>query len=306
VYTRDVRLSGIDANLLVALHALLTERSVTRAAARIGVTQPALSHSLARLRDHFDDPLLVKKGRELVLSNKAAAMIDAVAEALDALGRVFEAGAPFDPKSPRAFVVACADLFALRFVPPVLAALRREAPAIDLEVRPLAARASLQILDDGVELAFGVFEDLHSSINQQQLFRDPFVCVVRRRNPRVKKNALSLEAYLASPHLEVSPAPRARPGDRISRVLAARGHRRRVTTRVPYFALAARILAESDLVLTMTRRFAEQMTTLAPLRIVRAPIDLASLSFSQIWDRRHDDDAAHAWLRALCHRVIST
>jgi DNA-binding transcriptional LysR family regulator len=103
-----------------------------------------------------------------------------------------------------------------------------------------------------------------------------------------------------------SNTPNARPGDRITRLLAARGHRRRVTTRVPYFAVAARAVAESDLVLTMTRRFADELATLAPLRIVRAPIDLAPLAFSQIWDHRHDDDPAHAWLRALCHRVISS
>jgi len=249
------KLSGIDTNLLIALDALFKERSVTRAAARLSIGQPGMSHSLARLREYFKDPLLVPHGRAMVLTDKALKLVDRVARATEALADVFEERSSFDPLAARRVAFACADLFALRFVPQLFEALRREAPGIEPELRPLVTRATDQILSDGVELAFGVFEDVPPALNQQSLFVDPFVCVVGADNARVGKS-LSLRTYVALQHLEVLPAPMARPGARIDRFLTAKGLRRSVATRVPYFLLAARLLAESELILTMTRMFA--------------------------------------------------
>lgn len=297
-----MKLTGVDANLVLALDALLGERSVTRAASRIGVSQPAMSHSLARLREHFNDPLLEKRGRELVLTSAARKLARPVALATAALAEVFERAANADQRAARTFVVAAADLFATRFIPPILRELEREVVGLDFEVRALAARSSEQILSAGVDLAFGVFEDVPAPLNQELLFRDPFVCVIRADHPRVGRT-LTLARYLELPHLEVVPAPNARPGERIDRWLAARGERRRVLTRVPSFALAAQILADHDHVLTMTKFFARELTREAGLRIVRSPIPLAALGFSQIWQRRHDADKAHHWLRTTASRV---
>jgi DNA-binding transcriptional LysR family regulator len=294
-----MKISGIDANLLIALEALLRERNVTRAAARLGVGQPALSHSLARLREHFKDPLLVPKGRELILSEKAARLLEPVSAAAAALASVFEERPNLDLRSARPFIVASADLFSLRFVPEIVRTLGREAPGVALEVRSLAARSTELCLSDGVELAFGVFEEVPSTINQQHLFHDPFVCVVRVDHPEVG-TTLSLKAYAKLPHLEVAPAPNARPGVRIDRILAAKGARRKVTTRVAYFLLAARILESSDQVLTMTQAFAEELIKVARLRILKCPLPIPPLSFSQIWSRRHDADPTHRWLRERC------
>ncbi len=292
------KLSRFDANLVLALHALLTERSVTRAAARLGVTQPAMSHSLARLREQFDDPLLIAKGRELVLSAVARKLVEPVATAVSALTNVIDGKRAADPRAERTFVLAAADLFATRFFPSVLRALRDDVADVDVEVRSLASRSTEDILSQGVDLAFGVFEDVPPTMNQEHLFQDPFVCVVRESHPRVRR-VLSLDQYVTLPHLEVAPAPNARPGERIDRWLAARGHRRRVTTRVPFFALAARILMESDQVMTMTSFLARALTEGKPLRVVKCPLELAALTFSAIWHRRHDADAAHVWLRTV-------
>jgi DNA-binding transcriptional LysR family regulator len=297
-------LSGIDANLLLALDALLEERNVTRAAARIGIGQPAMSHALARLRAHFGDPLLVAKGRELHLSKYARSLVQPVATATAALVKVFDQGrGQVDQRIARPFVIAAADLFATRFIPPILNQLEREVAELDFEVRPLASRSTEEILSDGVDLALGVFEDVPTSLNQEVLFHDAFVCVVRAGHPRVTRG-LSLPVYLSLPHIEVAPAPHARPGERIDRWLTAHGHsRRRVSTRVPFFTLAARIVAEHDHVLTITEAFARELVGQAGLRVVRCPVPLAPLSFSQIWRRRFDNDAAHAWLRAAVSSV---
>jgi DNA-binding transcriptional LysR family regulator len=297
-----MRISGIDANLLIALDALLRECNVTRAAKRLGISQPALSHSLARLRAHFKDPLLVTKGRQLVLSERAARLVGPVAAAAAALHDVFAEGPPSDLRAHRSFVLSCADLFAHRFVPSLVRTLAADAPGIDLEVRALAARSTEMILSDGVELAFGVFEDVPPALNQRPLFRDPFVCVVRADHPRVGA-ALPLKTYVQLQHVEVLPAPNARPGVRIDRLLSARGLKRKVGIRVPYFSLAASIVAASDHVLTMTSAFAEQLRSIAPIRIVACPLPLEPLAFSQIWSHRHDADPVHRWVRDTAARL---
>jgi len=300
-----MKISGIDANLLIALNALLTERNVTRAAARLGVGQPALSHSLARLRDHFKDPLLIPRGRELHLSDKARRLVEPVAVAAAAFTNVFEERPGLDLRSARRFVLGAADLFSLRFVPEIERTIRREAPGVTLEVRALADRSTELILSEGVDLAFGVFDDVPPTLNQQNLFQDPFVCVVRADHPQVKAG-LSLRAFAQLPHLEVAPAPKARPGLRIDRMLAAKGMVRRVEMRVAYFLLAARILESSDRVLTMTRVFADELAKAARLRIVKCPLAVPPLWFSQIWLRSQDDDPMHRWLRETCARICTT
>ena len=299
-----MKLSGIDANLIIALDALLTERSVTRAAKRLGVGQPAMSHSLARLREHFDDVLLVRQGGQLALSSKAKKLAGRAADAVRALNVVFETGQARDLTVHRLFALACADLFSIRFFPQIVKRLHAFAPGLELEVKPLAGRASEQILSEDIDLAFGTFEDVPEAINQQHLFDDPFVCVLRKGHPRSKK-ALSLKTYVSLPHLEVLPAPNARPGERIDRLLAAQGVKRRVTMRVPYFFLAAQLVAKGDYVLTMTRAFAEVLARTAPLHIVNVPFAIPPLRFSQIWRRVRDDDEPHRWLREACAKACA-
>jgi DNA-binding transcriptional LysR family regulator len=301
-----MKLSAIDANLLLALHALLQEGSVTRAARRLGIGQPAMSRSLARLRDHFRDPLLVPKGRQLVLTPVAQALVPLVQKATTAIADVFEEERGGGLEGRKVYVVACADLFGAALVPRLVRELARtahSAPA-SVEVRAIPARSSEHILDDGADIVLGSFEDLPATVNQRHLFSDPFVCVVRADHPRVDAT-LSLKTYLELPHLEVQPAPLARPGLRVERALGPRAGERRVAVRVPYFSLAARILVESDLVLTMTRSFARVLQEFAAVRVVAAPIKMPPQRFSLIWHRRHDSEAAHVRFRDTVARICA-
>lgn len=303
--TPVMKVSGIDANLLIALDALLRERSVTRAAARLGVGQPAMSHSLARLRQHFKDPLLRMMGRDMVPSEKALRLADRVASAAAAFTSIFEDRSGFDPQAPRSFVLASTDAFALRFVPDILETIQRDAPGVEVDVRPLVSPSAEEILTDGVDLAFGAFEDVGTEMNRQHLFHDPFVCVVRANHPEIQQE-IALGKYVSLPHLELLPSPHSRPSEPVDRFLAARGQRRNVTTRVPYLLAAAGILAQSDHVLTTTHGNAEPLIKMAPLRIVKPPLEIPPLAFSQIWYRRHDEDEAHRWLRELTARICSS
>jgi DNA-binding transcriptional LysR family regulator len=298
---RAPRLSGIDANLLIALDALLTERSVTRASKRHGISQPAMSHALAQLRAHFKDPLLVARGRSLEPTSFAERLHPSVSEAVHALGNVL-ALSDADSPSNRTFVIASTDYFAARFMPAILRSLQDDVPNVAVELRSLLSRSTERILADGVSLAFGVFEDVPPQINQQFLFLDSFACVVRRDHP-VSRSGLNLESYLALPHLEVVPTPGARPGERVDRWLAAKGMRRHVTVRVAHYLAAARILETSDHILTVAKGAAEALARGAKLRILPAPLDLMPFRFSQIWRAQHDSDRVHRWLRETVAKV---
>jgi DNA-binding transcriptional LysR family regulator len=298
-----MRLSGIDANLLAAFDALLREKSVTRAARRLGVGQPALSHSLARLRAHFKDDLLVLKGRNYVLTPKAERLTLAVGNATQALAEVFEEQPSFDAAtSSYRFVVACSDLFGVLVIPELLRTLRREAEHVEVELRAIVATSNESILDGGVDLALGIFEDVPASINQQSLYEDPAVCVVRANHEQVGKR-LTLETYGNLPHLEIGPIADSVAGLRIDRALAAIGKHRNVTLRVPYYLLAPHILEHTDHVATLSASGAEVLAKMARLRVVEPPIELPRYRFSQIWQNSHNDDRAHTWLRERIARI---
>jgi DNA-binding transcriptional LysR family regulator len=300
-----MKLSGIDANLLAALDALLREKSVTRAARRLGVGQPALSHSLARLRAHFRDELLVLKGRDYVLSDKAERLAKVVANATRALAEVFEEQPSFDAAtSSYRFVVACSDLFGILIIPELLRTLRCEAKHVQVELRAIVTASQESVLE-GVDLALGIFEDVPSSINQQSLYDDPAMCVVRANHEQVGQR-LTLETYGKLPHLEIGPMADSIPELHIDRALAAVGQRRHVTLRVPYYLLAPHILEHTDHVATLSARGAEILAQMARLRVVEPPIDLPSYKYSQIWQNKRNDDRAHTWLRervaTICQR----
>jgi DNA-binding transcriptional LysR family regulator len=301
-----MKLSGIDANLLASLDALLREKSVTRAARRLGIGQPALSHSLSRLRAHFKDDLLVMKGRTYVLTDKAEKLVSVVANATRALSDVFEEHPSFDAAtSSYRFVLACSDLFGILIVPELLRTLRREAEHVEVELRAIVAASKESILDGGVDLALGIFEDVPASINQQFLYEDPVACVVRANHEQVGKR-LTLETYGKLPHMEIGPTADSIPGLHIDRALAAIGKRRHVTLRVPYYLLAPHILEHTDHVVTLSASGADILSKMARLRIVESPIALPSYKYSQIWQNRHNDDRAHTWLReriaSICQR----
>jgi DNA-binding transcriptional LysR family regulator len=292
-----MKLSGIDANLLASLDALLREKSVTRAARRLGVGQPAVSHSLSRLRAHFNDELLVLKGRTYVLTDKAETLAAVVANATRALADVFDQQPSFDAStSSYRFVVACSDLFGILIIPELLRTLKREAEHVEVELRAIVANAKESILDGGVDLALGIFEDVPPSINQQSLYEDAVACVVRADHTQVGKR-LTLETYSKLPHLEIAPTADAIPSLHIDRALAAIGKRRHVTVRVPYYLLAPHILEQTDHVATLSASGAEILAKMARLRVVEPPLELPSYKYSQIWDNRRNDDSAHTWLR---------
>lgn len=305
----SVHLEGLDLNLLVALRALLAERHVTRAAARIGLSQPAMSHALSRLRELLGDPLLVRTAHGMKPTARAEAMTAPLERALDDLGRVLASPAPFEPRlSKRTFHIATDDYMELVLLPRFLAQLWAEAPNVDIRVVSLSTRANEDLAEGRLDLAMGVIGQFGrpeppQGIRVQRLISDRFVCVVRDDHPVAKKR-LSLEDFVALPHALV--APRGASGGIVDTALARMGKQRRVAIQVPHFLVAPHVVRETDLVLTLAERIARSLAPLLGLRQIAPPLELEGFSMSMVWHERQHGDPAHAWLRGIFTAVAKS
>ena len=301
-----VHLEGLDLNLLVALRALLAERHVTRAAARVGLSQPAMSHALARLRGLLGDELLVRTTSGMKPTARAEAMALPLERALEDLGRVLAAPETFEPaRSMRTFRIATNDYMELVLFPRLLARLWREAPGIDVRVRNIEPRPHEELAEARIDLAMGVSVQLATpeppqGTRVQRLVSDRFVCVVREGHPTVKKR-LTLDEFIALPHALV--APRGESGSVVDSALAKLGKKRRVAVEVPHFLVAPHVVRETDVVLTLAARVANSLGPLLGLRQLAPPIELEGFSMSMIWHDRQHADPAHTWLRGVIASV---
>ena len=292
---------ALDLNLLLAFDALVAERHVTRAAKRVGISQSAMSHALARLRAHLDDELFVRSPRGLLPTPRAAALEGPIHAALEALDRALAPPAVFEPRTlARTFVVAATDYAEMVLLPPLLQLLRAVAPHVILRLRPTPAAPERELERGAVDVVLSPPRDLTPRLVAPRLFDERFVCVVREGHPTVKRT-LSLERFLALDHLLIS--VQGTPGGPMDDALAQRGLARRIALYVPHFLTAPMLVATSDLVLTVASRIAQSMAPMVGLRIFPTPIPLPPFAIHQIWHERHQQDPAHAWFRGLIAQV---
>lgn len=298
----DEKLSAIDLNLLVVLEALLHERHVTRAAARVGLSQSATSHALARLRELYGDPLLVRSGGKLALTPRAHALLPVVTRALADLHATITREPAFDARaSERAFRFGADDYTQAVLMPPLIEYFEREAPGINLSIVHTPNPAEL-VNDGQIDLATVVGTSVPSPLRRRQLFTEGFACMVRKGHPSVKSK-LTLSQYLALRHLVV--APSGAPGSIVDTELEKRGKQRRVALRVSSFLVAPVLVSKSDLITTAPTRLAQSFASVFPLRVLPAPIPLPRYVFSIAWHPRLDNDPAHTWFRDVVARVLS-
>lgn len=286
----------IDLNLLVAFHALFVERQVTRAAARTGVTQSAMSHALGRLREHLGDELFVRTPRGLLPTPRAEALGPEIERLLGELDTALSPAAAFDAaKLVRTFSIASADYGELVLLPSLFARVAREAPHVSLRLRPASQALDRDLEAGTIDLALGPPVDLSPRLVAPKLFDDQFVCVVRRGHPIVKKR-LTLKQFVALDHMQI--AVRGAPGGPVDDALAAVGLQRRVALFVPHFLAAPMIVAKSDLVLTLASRVAAALASRFELSVFPTPLAVEGFAIHQIWHEQRQNDPAHAWLRA--------
>ncbi|MBP0625072.1 LysR family transcriptional regulator [Cupriavidus sp. LEh25] len=288
-----------DYNLLTVFDAMLRERSVTRAAAQLGLTQSAMSHALNRLRDYFDDPLFVKTPAGMTPTIKAEALAGTVLEVMTAVRTRVLPQASFDPVSlRRTFTLCMTDMGELVFLPPLIRRLRKEAPHCNLRTLQVPIPQIEALLASGdADLLLGSVQTAPESLFQQQLFMHRFVTIVSKKNKRVR-DTLTIEQFESMPQISVSLAGRSSPA--YDAAFERHGVKRNVYLHTPHFLSIPLLMdQEPDLIATVPEELANVFRQYGIVRVVKPPVSLPPYALSQYWHPRFHHDPAIVWLRQL-------
>ena len=293
-------LTGIDLNLLKLLDALAKERSVTLAGQRLGLSQPAASRGLGRLRRLLNDRLVVRTSQGLELTPRATALTEPVAKLLEDAKSIV-APSIFEPSEASGrLTIATTDHMTLVLMPTLLSKLAQLAPGLDLEIPAQSGDNVNSVAQGDVDLAIGVYGWLPARFHQRSLYNEDLVCLVRLGHPVLAK-PWNLERFVTLSHISVIITGHGRSA--VDETLAQQGLSRRVAVRLPHFLAAPMLVVESDMVLSLPRRLAHRIAKSIPVEVLELPLKLESFSPSMIWHERQHDDPAHMWLRKLIVKI---
>ena len=296
-----MNLSSIDLNLLVALDALISEAHVGRAARRIGLSQPAASHALNRLRDLFADPLLVRVGSRMELTPRAAGLRESLGEALQRVQTILAADS-FEPaRSSRCFSLMMQDHVAHLVVPGLFKRVHSDAPGVRVDILPWRSPASVKPERlRSIDLLISCSENEIPGFQKETLFSDTEVTVVRRGHPSASRMK-DLKTFLNSRHVAV--VGRGLTEDPVDSWLCQKGLSRQIGLRVPSYLQALQVVARADLVAFVPKRLAESLAGPLSLAVVLPPIDPGEYQENVCYPRHAAQDPASIWLRKLTLKI---
>jgi DNA-binding transcriptional LysR family regulator len=296
---------NLDLNLLTALDALLEEGSVGGAARRLHLSEPAASRALGRIRAAIGDPILVRAGRQMVLTPRAQELRTEVHALVERARAVFTPPGPPDPGTLRRVFTVLADDVATALGPELLARVRGEAPGVSLRFlgEDPASDGSSQLRDGQADLDIGVVQDAPPEIVVEPLFTDRMAAVVRAGHP-LTSGRLTPERYAAAAH--VSASRRGKLTGPIDDALAELGLSRQVALAVPTFGAALIVVVRTDLVGLMPALLGSRAVEALGLVALDPPIDLPSKEIAMAWHQRYEADGAHAWLRSQVRSTVAT
>ncbi|RZA29432.1 MAG: LysR family transcriptional regulator [Lysobacteraceae bacterium] len=298
----------IDLNLLAVFQEVYRERQISSAAKRLGLSQSAVSNALARLRRSFGDELFVRTALGMQPTPLATQMAEPIGVAMAQVALALNQRSRFDPAtSSRRFVLALTDVGEIYFMPALIERCKLLAPQVEISsVR--AGQLSLKEEMEGgrVDLAVGPFEDISEALYQRQLFRQPYVTMMRKGHP-LGKGALTLARFVNAEHMLVD--ANESPYDRINALLARAGVGSTagppVRFRVPHFTAVPYMVATSDLVVTVPQKLAERAALPFGLEWITPPLELPALQTNVFWHRRYNQDPGNQWLRGLLAEVFA-
>jgi LysR family nod box-dependent transcriptional activator len=292
-------LRGIDINLVVVLDAILTERSLTRAGEAIGLTQPAVSGAVAKLRKLLDDPLLVRSGRTFELTPRALALRPVVREAVMEVGRTFNLRPMFDPlTSDRQFRLTASDYALSVMTAPLLRVLQEQAPRVSVEFGSLNNIGPVDLLREDVAIASAA----HGVPGKRQsLFSDALTCIVRRDHPRLRDGALTLQDLIELPYVQVAFAENVVMF--ADDALLAASVRPTVARSAPGFLPVPFLVSGTDMYGFVPARLADRYAGPLDLTVARIPLQLSTLVESAFWHPSRSNDPALRWLLGILRTV---
>lgn len=289
----------MDLNLLVVFHHLMRERHVSRAANALGLSQPAVSNALRRLRTRLGDELFLRTPTGMEPTPYAQQLAGPLAQALDTLRDALNVRASFDPAtSTRCFTVAMSDVGETYFLPVLMDALAREAPKVTLRCTSVADTALREDMVQGrVDLALGSLPQLQAGFFQQALFRQPYVVLMRQGHPLAQRPQVSRAQYRAARHVRVLATGTGH--GRVERALDQLGVERRVQLTVSHYAALGHVLGSTDLIATVPQRLAQRVSEPFTLVARKLALPLPASTIAQLWHAHLHRDPGHQWLRAL-------
>ncbi|WP_137894906.1 LysR family transcriptional regulator [Ramlibacter sp. 2FC] len=291
----------LDVKLLRLLDLLYGTRSVTRAAERLGQSQPTVSIWLARLRRQLGDPLFVRTPEGMQPTPRADALIATVREVLQGLRRLSETEARFDPATARReFRIFMTDASHITLLPRLFAHVRALAPLVRLEAAAIDARMVPALQSGEGDLALGLVPGLEAGFYQQTLYGQDWICLANARHPRIAQR-FTLKDYSAEAHVGIVSGTGYQ---LLDGALKAQGVERRVLLELPGFLGLSAILSTSDLVATLPRHIGETLAQSAGLRVLPCPLKIPSFTVKQYWHARYHHDAGNRWLRGLCAELF--
>lgn len=299
-----IKLTDIDINLLVIFDLLYHEQNTQRVAVRLGITQPAVSHSLKRLRTLLGDELFERTSRGLMPTPFASRLHPPIAQALSQLLETLNSADEFDPaNSQRTFNIAMTDIGEIYFLPRLMERLTKDAPQVRLSTVHDHADELKHAMEDGrVDLAIGLIPQLGAGFYQQGLFVQRYVCLMRRGHP-LARHGFGLEEFIAAQHAVV--VARGTGHGQVEEWLAKAGVSRPVRLELPHFAAVPYIVSTNDLILTVTNKLAEVTQKHFPLVAYEHPLDFPKIPINLFWHRRFHRDRGNQWLRGLIYDMFT-
>lgn len=296
----------IDLHLIRVLNTVLTERSVSRAAIRLGMYQPAVSAALKRLRELAGDPLLVRSGAGMVPTDAGLRMIEPSASILRAAEVLFSDARGFDAATAtHTFSLACSDYMDPLFLPQLVAQIKQQAPLCRIDIHALSGDSDYRtrLAQGEVDLVVGNWPAPPDDLHMARLFGDEVVCLVAASHPAARRGWDSA-TWLAAEHIAPTPT---HPGAKgvIDVHLDGLGLQRNITARCPHFGLIPAMVASSLLVLTTGRQYCERFTDALPLKILPSPIEFPRMMYYQLWHERTHASASAKWLRERVKAVAA-
>lgn len=291
-----MNISEFDLNLLVVFEAVLAEGSISRAAGRLDLSQPAVSNALARMRKATGDRLFVRLGNAVVPTPYAQGIAGPIRQALAGIRNSLAESRGFDPAtSERSFALYVTDLGEAYFLPTLLARLSAIAPGVRIRTLPMPTEAAQEALKSGeVDLAIGNLPDFRAGFYQQRLFPDHYVCAVRRKHPAIGQR-LSARQFAAASHAIAMPAGTGH--GVILRTLMEHGLEDRIVLQVQNFLVLPNIVATTDLLAIVPHSVGSQLSRHIDVKLLPLPIPIPPFVIKQCWHERFHDDAGNRWLR---------
>lgn len=296
-----MHISRVDLNLLVVLDTIYTEGGITKAAEKLHLTQPAISHALARLRELFNDPLFERQGHKMVPTPLTKRLIDPLRGSLQSIGALLNDTQSFEPAvAKKRFVIGLRDYMESTVMPPLMRALAIEAPEVEVSgVRANRRSLESELAAGTLDVAIDVLLPLSDAVKVKRISVDGMAVVVRKGHPAIH-GSLDLDTYLAQRHILVT-SRRQGPGFEDIE-LRRMGVQRQVALRCQFYFAACRTVSETDLVLTMPESYAHMANRQFGNQVMAFPVPLSSMDAYMYWHASTDNDAANRWLRSVLMR----